>query len=680
MVGSSKILTVSYGTFSCTLEGFDDPFSTMRSIAEYFRDLAADDRYFGAEPPTPDAEMLHRIAEREVQRQVEAKVQNDGIVLRQMPGGGVAAEPPADLGEQPNQPEEPADTPEPQVAQEERSLPAAPAAAIGATEGLYAEDEEAAANAPPDAAAVPVPMPDAGDESVAAKLSRIRAVVAGTTAASATSDTAFSGSIESVFDDRITVEDAEFEDVAGSDDDEPVQSIFEDDHEASSDTGHDDSSEDAPDDGSQPFAADITEKAKEADDLADGSLWDDEVEATHGAAEDMSAADGGATPQDAGQDRDGAGPVQLGLAARIVQLKRSALEAAQSAETAGLQSPEESTLSDEDEAELQRELAAAEETDTSDIVADDLVGDEPAHEEHAVAEDPIEDVSEQVSSDDQELDASDEETDEPSVKDVLARATRAEDTGELVDDDASDTMRRHPGFDREKTEEAAFDRILEQTNSRMDDDEGSRRRSAIAHLKAAVAATKADRLMKRTDPGDEAAEEESQYRDDLAKVVQPRRPLTQPRDEEAAQKLAKDAGVGEPGPLVLVSEQRVDGDQDDDEMATSETVDPESATETHGTEEGFTAFAAKVGATELPDLLEAAAAYTAFVEGNKLFSRPQLMRRVAHVENGDSFTREAGLRSFGQLLRQGKIQKLKRGQFTISEETRFNPQARLAGE
>jgi hypothetical protein len=95
-------------------------------------------------------------------------------------------------------------------------------------------------------------------------------------------------------------------------------------------------------------------------------------------------------------------------------------------------------------------------------------------------------------------------------------------------------------------------------------------------------------------------------------------------------------------------------------------------------ESGFAAYAEERGATTLPELLEAAASYLCFVEGQDEFSRPQLMTRVRQADVGE-FTREDGLRSFGQLLRTGKIEKIAGGRFVASDAIGYKPDHRAAG-
>ncbi|MGB7321876.1 MAG: chemotaxis protein CheA, partial [Albidovulum sp.] len=142
-------------------------------------------------------------------------------------------------------------------------------------------------------------------------------------------------------------------------------------------------------------------------------------------------------------------------------------------------------------------------------------------------------------------------------------------------------------------------------------------------------------------------------------------------------------------PLVLVSEQRIDAAPDprqDHEVVRPRRVSVGGVeyigtdAEPAGTESGalrpeearsFAEFADRLGAASLSDLLEAAAAYTATVEGQPHFSRPQILQKVAHMSDDEDYSREDGLRSFGMLLREGKIQKISRGQFRISEASRF---------
>jgi hypothetical protein len=60
MSDAKRILTVSYGTFSCTLEGFADPLGTLRDVTDHFRNLVAEDPNFGA---VPEAKRRDTLAE-----------------------------------------------------------------------------------------------------------------------------------------------------------------------------------------------------------------------------------------------------------------------------------------------------------------------------------------------------------------------------------------------------------------------------------------------------------------------------------------------------------------------------------------------------------------------------------------------------------------------------------------
>lgn len=82
MTVRTPTLSVTYGAFSLTLEGFEDPFATMRDVAEYFRTVLAEDRAFGNRAAAPRAEALRRFAEDRFGRPVDARAAGDRVHLR----------------------------------------------------------------------------------------------------------------------------------------------------------------------------------------------------------------------------------------------------------------------------------------------------------------------------------------------------------------------------------------------------------------------------------------------------------------------------------------------------------------------------------------------------------------------------------------------------------------------
>ena len=698
MVNTNKILTVSYGTFSCTLEGFDDSFGTMKAIAEYFRDLAADDRYFGAEPPSPDAEMLARIAEREISRRVEAHRDENTFVLRADPASllPMATKPVAKAPEAPatevkapaaaSLADEPAAKPEVVRPIKEASpvAEARPETSIAGLSALVAESQ--ASHEADDTLPEPAPRPEpvaatrqatADPDSVAAKLQRIRDVVSKHDGENGYSE-------DEHAEDFLTEDEDATEEFLSSAQNDIEAALAADAAADAAEAERLEAEEKAKAEAEAAQAkaeaeakakADAETKAQKAaeaaeaaqnthdttDDEDDIAALLDKLSASDSAGETDPANDA-PKPEAFVGDEDGEAP----LRARVIKMKKTDFEAALAD---GLIEEEQdettaSSLSPEDEADLMRELAAVEAEATQGSKS------QAAHFDEADEDDDYDSYN--------EADFDEDEHDEDYDDEELSAATGADTAGNLFSDEDDATENTVSSAVRavrsarlvEASTDDQMGRILDKTNTKLEEDEGRGRRNAIAHLRAAVQATEAERNM-GGDLGADGRDTEV-YRDDLETAVRPRRPVA---TQGAARPDAR-----RPAPLKLVAEQRIDTPQREGPVRPRRVKVTQTLVHNEAPKGSadFAEYIEKVGAQNLGEVLEAAASYMAFVEGQDAFSRPQLMSKLSGTEHADT-SREDRLRSFGQLLRAGKIRKLGGGRFEASEDISYRPNTRAAG-
>ena len=765
MVTSSKILTVTYGTFSCTLEGFDDPFTTLQMVAEYFRKLAAEDRYFGGVPQVPDAQTLTRIAEKANPKGVATEIGEHGIILRQT---GMAADVPAgaDTDEMPaRQRQDNRDQDDVQDVVEAGSqapaapIPDVPAAAAmfvsrradapepadpnAADEGNIAEaevDEAKSDDTDDDAAGLIVShasprLATPSQEAVSETLEKIRANITKAESDIDNQDRADAAATE--------VEAMEPEAAGSENQDTPVSEAAPEMAKAAEDA-------EPPVTETAPDQTDVEQADATQDDTAAPLILNqaDAIAPEPSETAELETVEledaGNTEPQPTRTDPDAP---EASIEAGDSNSKPAAAVAAEgddtpsnqvvsdetTAETEDQAAAEEpahpsSVLSPEEEAELARVLAAAEaEAQELNAAADQEQTQDETPEAQPVtdhaAEQPLSEAQPPETDTDTEarpvpvtdtVTDTDTDTDMDTDMDTAAQTEAAETT------QAEANSETGPEADARRKQAAAIlqaqsgtkddkvlERLLETTQSKMDRPEQQRRMNALDQLKAAVAATEAERqgksgtsLLDRSDDTDEDATDLAAYREDLRQAQNPNRKAARaPRGSVSAPVT--------PAPLILVSEQLIKvpaANVPDTEVATAAPVDP--ATQSSGnlalkqepapTPEtadavqdeddsiqglpadvfadatSFADFAERIGAFELTDLLEAAAAYTSIIEDKPRFSRAQVMSKIAKLNHGDSYSKEAGLRAFGKLLREGKILRVQDGQFGISKASRFS--------
>ncbi len=782
MSSSTKILTVTYGTFSCTLEGFDDPFTTLQKVAEYFRKLAAEDRYFGAVPQLPDIDTVKRIAEQNAPHGVEAEANGDGVIIRPVAGAPDDALPAPEDAEPAEEPAVPAERAETDAEADDRtriaftskrslrapidqalkdiretvesSVEANDADEAAEDEGAEAEDATEAAlervtaaaaaetqpqEIPGVATAEAVPGTEAGDDEAAPAVAGAGAGTEPPAAAEMSGETAEDGEA-----DRAVIVEAVEDEAAGEDEQAP----------APREAHAEEAAEDTAPDAAEAAVATAPAESEEPADRVAAEAAGDGAEQGSGTGEERSDQTGG--PEDAvariaaaiagaaartataeveapqEDDADEAPAAEAESAspaaeAAAPEAPADARPAAEATVAAGVETAIEAVETEAPEGEAP-EAEAVETGVKTEPLAEEAPGTE------AVEAAPAEAAAADAAADTEAGDAGDAAGADfvvpapsgssltPEEEEELARELReaesivAEDTPPDPEAEARRAARRERARALRESiaipqaedgaASAEMDRLLDSTRKRMDHPEQKRRFDALEQLKAAVAATEAERKLAERGPRPPSDEEDAlaaadlaAYREDLrrAGVESLRKP--RPRSPESA-------------PLILVSEQMVkpsarpvaapvgatarDGSQlgTDGSLALQPMPETEldsppasgpadAAAAGSGAEDDdipadafekgidFETFVERIGAFDLIDLLEASAAHTVIVEGITHFSRAQVMAKLAALNTHGAYSKEAGLRAFGKLLREGIILRVQDGQFTISKSSRL---------
>ena len=685
MLHSSKVLTVSYGTFSCTLEGFDDPVETMKVVAEYFRELSNRDRYFGSEPPTPDPAVLNRLASETIRRPVETEEHEDGVILR--PAAPAPAAPAVDA------PAEPAESSAPGTTAESEEE-AAPIIFLShrhaATEAAMAESAETGREetANLSRAATESAATAAGEElrkaETPARLRKTDAVSAiapqaedETTPSGGNAEEkapplateAAPGGFEAGRDVTPSKETASAAALEGAAAHEAIPArvaarirrIREalELREPAAATGGETAETDAA--GTKgPHSAEAT--------VAEDGAGSPEVIAEKEPAEEAKTPQAVETPPAKGE-KEAAAPAdgepetapaaEQAVTEQLIAHHPSADRPASAGKARDDATGDGGTPTFEEA--LTTELEREARTSTSDnvlILTREMVRGQERPREQTRTEERAKVADEATASTAKGREQDGHREEAEVLAESLGEKTGGSTSADRAEDAAPALSPRMQRRIRKRIarEELALQRLLEAADKRMNQAEIARKRDEIRHLKAAIAATRSDESLAPEHRSRKGAEKVSEFRRHLAEIDPGKRDAGARKSRRPPLVLVEPIATGTPGKAgAAASEPSTPAEW---ELALSESP-------------SFDRFITAIEVTSVEALIEAAAAWITYGEGRTRFTRLEISELIAPVCEDFGIQREEVLRAFGQLLREGALTRIAPGDFAMTKRSHF---------